>query len=282
MDPFEFRSWLPKGAKHVIGLGSGHYVAICEDDETVLKYPHVPPDEAGAYDAKGKAYRAACRASSVQGLCVEEQILRLLGHHPRIVRLQGKHADGLLLEYVPNGSVGEYLRKTPTEAISLRQRLKWARQAAEAVAYAHSKNVLHCDISIGNLLLDEDLDIKLIDFQGKLLSSDGTVLLDGQSESCAMSTMPRPDLSICDFRTDMFALGTTIFYIITGQLPFLDVDPVSDEEEIQRRFREGEIPLLEENRGGEVIRRCWQGAYESAQEVVMDLCGLEAASATHP
>ncbi|KAL5333747.1 hypothetical protein BJX70DRAFT_380188 [Aspergillus crustosus] len=41
--------------------------------------------------------------------------------------------------------------------------------------------VIHCDIQPTNLLLDEGLHIKLSDFQGKQLSGDGKVLLDGLS-----------------------------------------------------------------------------------------------------
>ncbi|KAF2241372.1 hypothetical protein BU26DRAFT_440754 [Trematosphaeria pertusa] len=75
-----------------------------------------------------------------RGLKVEAAILGVLGSHPRIIKLKGWDKEGLRLEY--------------------------ARQAAEAVAYAHTKDVLHCDIRLGNLLLDKSFDIKLCDFQG--------------------------------------------------------------------------------------------------------------------
>lgn len=275
MDPFTFETWFPEGTTRVVGAGANNYISLCGDDR-VLKYPLVPPHETNAYDAKGTSFRAAFRARAVNGLHVEEQILKQLGHHPRIVRLYQKHADGLVLEYMPHGSIGEYMRDVDPDP-PLQQRLKWARQAAEAIAYIHSKNVLHCDISIGNLLLDANLDVKLIDFQGRLLAPDGTVLLDGEAANGAMAAMPRPDPDVFDFRTDIFALGTSIFYIVTGQLPFPDLDPVEDDEEIEKRFRDGNLPSLEEHRGGIVVRKCWSGDYSSAQDVVEDLQVIEAA-----
>lgn len=277
-DPFVFEIWRPEGVSRVFGNGLGSYVALYGDDQ-VLKYPLVPPQETNIYDEKGTAIRANLRERSIEGLRVEEQILRVLGNHPRIVRLIQKHPDGIVLEYVPNDSIGYYLRDIDPNP-PLQQRLKWARQAAEAVAYIHSKNVLHCDISIGNLLLDADLDVKLIDFQGRLLAPDGTVLLDGQSGNGAMASMPRSDPNHFDFKTDIFALGTSIYYIMTGQLPFPDLDPVMDDEEIERRFRVGQLPSLEEHRGGVVVWKCWQGSYESAQDVVVDLQNIEAVSTT--
>lgn len=225
---------------------------------------------------KARLSATTFEARAVHGLHVEEQILRRLEHHPRIIRLRQKHEAGLLLEYMPNGTVGLYLRDVaPT--CSLQQRLMWAHQAAEAVAYIHSRSVLHCDISIGNLLLDANLDIKLSDFQGRLLKPDGTILLNGGAVESPMSSMPRADQDYCDFKTDMFALGTTIFFIITGSQPFTDIDPVEEEEEVQRRFRDKEFPSLEIDCGGDIVRRCWMGLYQSAQEIVHDIERLEAA-----
>ena len=114
------------------------------------------------------------------GLHVEEQIFRSLGHHRRIVSFKGKHEDGLLLEYMPNGSVVNFVQNA-NPSPSMKERLKWASQAAEAVAYIYEKGVLHCDISVSNLLLDTDLNIKLYDFQGRLLYADGSIRLNGES-----------------------------------------------------------------------------------------------------
>ncbi|KAL1844988.1 hypothetical protein VTK73DRAFT_1385 [Phialemonium thermophilum] len=78
---------------------------------------------------------------------------------------------------MPNGSVDRYLRDhAPGDSL----RLKWARQAAEGLAYAHSRGVLHCDVSVGNFLLDANLDLKLGDFQGRLLNDDGSIWTAGQ------------------------------------------------------------------------------------------------------
>lgn len=275
MNPFEYRPWWPRGTNHwTIGSGSSCYIAPY-GDSLVLKHPLIPPNEkAGLYDAKGQAYRHDHRSRSIHSLAVEKEILQTLGHHPRIIRLHEIHEDGLVLEYMPNDSVEIYLRKN--KATSVRQRLKWGRQAAEAVAYCHTKNVLHCDISDSNILLDENLDAKLADFQGKLLSPvDGTVLLDGGSGECASSSMPRDDKNVHTISTDLFALGSTLYYITTESFPFPDLNPVLDYEEIEKRFRARQLPHMERHRGGEIIRGCWTGLYQSAEDIVKDLKVLE-------
>ncbi|KAF1950334.1 kinase-like protein [Byssothecium circinans] len=269
MDPFEFRPWYPKGVRHFIAAGASSYIAVI-DEETVLKFPLVAPKETNDYTPKGLEYRRNVREAAVKGLHVEEQILRRLGQHPRIIRFIRKHEDGLLLEYLPNGSVEKYLRTVAPDA-PLKQRLEWACQAAEALGYAHSKNVLHCDFSLGNLLLDSNLKIKLCDFQGRLLLADGTVLLNGGAAEGNMSSMPRPDRNYCNRKTDIFALGTAIYSLITGQPPYPDLDTIDDEDEIRARFEEADFPPWGRHQGGDVVRSCWMGRYESVTDVMLDL-----------
>lgn len=167
-------------------------------------------------------------------------------------------------------------RSEYTPSLSIGQRLKWARQAAEAVAYIHSKNVIHCDLGVHNLMLTANLDTKLIDFQSRLLASDGmTVVLNGGAGPCALAQMPRPDKNRYDAKTDLFSMGTTMFHIMTGSPPFTDLDTYDDAEEVERRFREAEYPRLDECYCGEAIRKCWKGLYQSADALVKDLECLE-------
>ena len=277
MDPFTFTPWHPIGVKRIIATGSSNHVALV-DDKTVLKFPVVPSNEEAIFTPKGQAFRRILRQNAVQGLLVEEQILRTLGEHPRIISLkQKKHKDGLLIEYAPNGSVENYLRDVEHN-ILMDQRLKWALQTAEGLAYVHNRNVLHCDMSVGNLLLDSNMNIKLSDFQGKLLQPDGTVILDGGVGENSMSWMPRADRGLSNRKTDIFALGTVIYIITTGRVPFPGLVSMEDEDEVQRRFQAREFPTLERRLGGDVVRRCWTGAYESVSEVITDLQELSTGS----
>ncbi|RMZ72000.1 serine threonine kinase [Pyrenophora seminiperda CCB06] len=269
MNPYEFITWSPAGVKKVIDSGGNSWIGLV-DENTVLKYPLVPADEEDLFEPRGHAYLQQIREEAVKGLEVEEQILRHLGQHPRIVGLVGKNDDGLLLEYMTNGSIESYLR-TNAARTPFSQKLKWAWQAAEGLVHLHNKGVLHCDISLGNLLLDNNLEVKMCDFQGRLLDDKGFVKLDGESCGGSLSSMPRPDANVFNETTDFFALGTTIYVLMSGQLPFPDLDPVVEDEEVERRFRECEFPPLETLPAGSVVRKCWVGDYSTASEIVKDL-----------
>ncbi|KAF2753049.1 kinase-like protein [Pseudovirgaria hyperparasitica] len=273
MDPYEFWPWYPEGVSRIIAAGASNYIAIV-DESTVLKFPIVPPQEEDVYTIGGLNYRRQLREAAVKGLEVEERILQHLGPHPRVIRLIQRHRDGLLLENMANGSVQKYLQENDSKT-SLYQKLEWAWQAAEGLAYIHERNVLHCDFSIGNLLLDSNLMVKLCDFQGKLLDSDGSIILDGGAAVNTISSMPRPDYNICNQKSDIFALGTAIYIMITGQSPFPGLDPIDDEHEIQRRFRESDFPPLKTLYVGDIVRKCWMQQYAQATEIMDDIRRLQ-------
>ncbi|RMZ69248.1 serine threonine kinase [Pyrenophora seminiperda CCB06] len=243
--------YFPQSVQYIITTGSCHYIGFV-DESTVLKYPHV----------KGPSH----------ALDAENAIFKQLGKHPRIIEFKGKNADGLLLEYATNGSLENYIRERD---ITNEEKLRLAREIAEGVAYAHGKNVLICDIHVRNALLDTNLHVKLCDFQGRILGLDGEVICDGGASENAESFMPRDNKDSANVQTDIFALGSTIYYIVTGHRPFPQLHTIDDEAEFLRRFQEGQFPDLQAEVGGTIVRKCWEGRYSSASEVVDDLIILQ-------
>jgi serine/threonine protein kinase len=246
----EINLYYPENVKDVLGMGSSCFIGLV-NDTTVMKYPHHPNDD-----------------SKLAALAIEAQILEAIGDHERIIRLKGRTSAGLLLEYACHGSLGRYLSShNPT----IQQRITWATQAAEAIAIIHEKGVIHCDISVNNLLLDAKLNIKLCDFQGRLLRSDRSVKLVGLSSENVKASMPRADPNHADEKTDIFALGTAFYQIIEGDEPFPELDSFTQEQDIEERFISGQFPAVRHAPMTVVIHKCWRGDYNSAHEVVSDL-----------
>lgn len=133
----------PPGVTAPCNAGSTCYIGRI-DDKTVLKYP---------FNDDYKRFVVA-----------EAGIYEALGTHPHILKYYGRNDYGIVLEYAANGAVKHYLQKQPTT--SWKQRITWCCELAEAIRHTHSKHVLHCNISAANVLLDDDLRLKLADFQG--------------------------------------------------------------------------------------------------------------------
>lgn len=104
-------------------------------------------------------------SNSLEKLFREVSIMKLL-NHPNIVKLyeviETEKTLYLVMEYVNNGEVFEYLVKNGRMKENIaRQKF---RQIVSAVQYLHSKNIIHRDLKAENLLLDSNMDVKIVDF----------------------------------------------------------------------------------------------------------------------
>jgi MAP/microtubule affinity-regulating kinase len=104
-------------------------------------------------------------ANSLDKLSREVSIMSKL-NHPNIVKLyeviETEKTLYLVMEYINNGEVFEYLVKNGRMKENIaRQKF---RQLISAVQYLHSKNIIHRDLKAENLLLDSNLDVKIVDF----------------------------------------------------------------------------------------------------------------------
>ncbi|KAL2169439.1 hypothetical protein VTG60DRAFT_6068 [Thermothelomyces hinnuleus] len=251
-----YDAYCPPGVKRVLAVGGSAFIGEV-DDSTVFKYTLVP-------------------GGDMTRLEVERKLLQIIPPHERIIALKGFTDTGIYLERATNGTVAEYMLESGKPPPSVKQRLAWCREAAEGVAWIHAQRVLHCDIQPTNLLLDTDLHIKLSDFQGRFLSEDGKVLLDGWSAEPCRFSCPRNDPFSADVKTDLFALGCTIYFIMMGHAVFPDI--VDGEEgwyeNVRDRFLKGLFPQ-DKHACSAVTLKCWQQRYESAEEVVRDLESIE-------
>ncbi|KAJ5586998.1 uncharacterized protein N7459_002763 [Penicillium hispanicum] len=250
----EVRRYYPPGVSEIIGRGGECFIGAI-NDSAVLKYP--------------------CIAGNYESIHVEAQLLELLGSHPRIIASKGLTEHGLILQRASNGSLSDYI--TSQSFIPSGQKLLWCKQAAEAVSYIHGKHVIHCDINLRNFLLDKNFDLLLADFQGMLKSADGKILLDGLSRECSKSYLPRCHGDYACVKTDLFALGSAIYFVMTGREVFPELDSLDDDEEISSRFQNGLFPI-DNHLCYHITDKCWKQQYQSADDVVSDISLIQASN----
>jgi serine/threonine protein kinase len=244
----------PPGVSKVIGFGSSSFIGLLGAD-IVLKYPRIKEEQGDRFNIEARIYKA-------------------LGSHPRILAFYGFDERGLQLEHAKNGTVRDLLRD-PSRArhLTTRDRIRLCQQAAEAVAYIHTKKVIHCDISTRNFLLDENLDVKLSDFQGIYTDPDGAIW-NGQALENVKAYLPRPS-NHSDESSDLFALGSAIYEIMVGHEPFPELDELDDEDEIEERYQDKRFPSVDSVVGGDIILRCWSLVYEQVNVCSKDLKTVE-------
>jgi len=162
------------------------------------------------------------------------------------------------MEYMPNGNLEAFLLNT-NDSVTESQRLRWIQEAAEGVQLLHDAYVLHCDINPKNYLLDEHLGLKIADFGGSSLAGSKPSACSGQRFSLPNRSWRDP----ATVQDDLFALGTTIYFIMTCQLPF----PGLSDAEVEENYRNHRFPDVSKIICGQCIKRCWTSQITSAQEI---------------
>lgn len=109
----------------------------------------------------------------------------------------------------------------------LRRRLELVLDVCNAVAYAHGRGVIHCDLKPSNVLVDERGCAKVLDFGlARLLDSDPTVSLSlGGSSLMGTLAYMSPEqatgrASDVDTRSDVYAIGVMLYELMTGRRPY--------------------------------------------------------------
>lgn len=134
----------------------------------------------------------------------EMRIYERLGHdHDGVLRYYGNIGDAVILQYACHGSIRQYCA-SQAKSVSLSLRLRWVEQIASSVAFIHSRNVLHGDLSCNNVMLDEGFNAKLGDFAGSSM--------DGQTPLiCYETSHEHPEIVGISTRSELFALS---FYLL--------------------------------------------------------------------
>nr|XP_055094181.1 non-receptor tyrosine-protein kinase TYK2 isoform X3 [Symphalangus syndactylus] len=145
--------------KKIRDLGEGHF-------GKVSLYCYDPTNDGTGEMVAVKALKADCGPQHRLGWKQEIDILRKL-YHEHIVKYkgccedQGEKSLQLVMEYVPLGSLRDYL---PRHSVGLAQLLLFAQQICEGMAYLHAQHYIHRDLAARNVLLDNDRLVKIGDF----------------------------------------------------------------------------------------------------------------------
>ncbi len=167
--------------------------------------------------------------------------------HPHILPLfDSGEADGLLyysMPYVEGETLREKLRRETQ--LELAEALSIAQQVSDAVAYAHSHNVVHRDIKPENILLTDGHAL-VADFGvARALTEAGGEELTGSGMAVGTPTYMSPEQALAasdiDQRSDVYSLGLVVYEMLAGEPPFTGPTPVA----VLARHANEQVPPLE-------------------------------------
>ncbi len=97
---------------------------------------------------------------------------------------------------------------------------------ADALHYAHDAGIIHRDLKPENVMLRADGTVKLMDFGIARFLDESSVTMTGALVGSPAYMSPEQALERdLDPRSDLFSLGTLLFHLVTGQLPFTGSNP---------------------------------------------------------
>ncbi|MEE2642090.1 MAG: serine/threonine-protein kinase [Planctomycetota bacterium] len=149
--------------------------------------------------------------------------------HPNIVRAfdvdhdEGSETHYLIMEYVDGRDVGKIIEEDGP--INPRDAASYIAQAAEALQFAHDQGVVHRDVKPGNLLVDRNNEVKILDMGLALFKEDEySLTLEYNEKILGTADYLAPEQAMnsheVDHRADIYGLGCTLYFMLAGQPPF--------------------------------------------------------------
>mmetsp|Transcript_40019 Transcript_40019/g.89752 ORF Transcript_40019/g.89752 Transcript_40019/m.89752 type:complete len:747 (+) Transcript_40019:71-2311(+) len=129
--------------------------------------------------------------------------------------------------------------------VTSRARWAWTQQLLQAIAYVHSRQVLHLDVKTKNLMLDEDGCLKLMDFGcAQIVDYSMQIALHTQGVTGTPRYLPPEALQVpivARDKTDVYSLGCCLVELLGGPVAF---EHLVSHEEVLAALRRGERPLV--------------------------------------
>jgi serine/threonine protein kinase len=280
----------------VIGKLVSHYRIVSKIGQGGMGVVYRAHDEVLERDVALKvvAEGAVIERSSREHLLHEARAASALSH-PNICTIHevGEFEDELymVMELVEGKSLRELIGR---EGLPIESNLRYAIQIADALAHAHSRNVVHHDLKSANILVTPQGLVKVLDFGlarrlPKLADDEATINI-GPAENAGliMGTLfyMAPEVlrgQPGDYRSDLWALGAVLYEAASGQLPFRGTTSLEVGSAI---LHEPPLPLSERIAPGlrAIIQRCLAKEpaqrYQQASEVQAALEAVQSASIT--
>jgi tRNA A-37 threonylcarbamoyl transferase component Bud32/outer membrane protein assembly factor BamB len=161
----------------------------------------------------------------------EAETVALL-HHTNIVPIfaigEQKGVFYYAMQFIEGRSLAAVLEQSQKDAtpLNLAEAARWALQAAEALAHAHQRNVIHRDVKPSNLILDPAGQVWLTDFGLAKRIDDANLSMTGGLLGTPRYMSPEQASAAkrpVDQRTDIYSLGATLYELATGK-PLFEAD----------------------------------------------------------
>jgi serine/threonine-protein kinase len=162
-------------------------------------------------------------------------------NHPNVATIHGFHTEGgtpfIVMEYIPGQTLHALVRGFgPMHSV---RALPLFFAVLDAIEHAHASGIVHRDLKASNVMLSHQGAVKMLDFG--IARIRGSVQLTQGPRSMGTPSWMAPEQvrgEEADVRTDVYALGLLLYWLVTARLPFQS----DNQFEIQRAHVEDVPP----------------------------------------
>ncbi|KAL5574779.1 hypothetical protein UlMin_016478 [Ulmus minor] len=162
----------------------------------------------------------------------------------------------IITEYMSQGTLRMYLNKKEPYSLSTETILRLALDISRGMEYLHSQGVIHRDLKSNNLLLNDEMRVKVADF--------GTSCLETQCRETKgnMGTYRwmAPEMikeKPYTRKVDVYSFGIVLWELTTALLPFQGMTPVQAAFAVAEKNERPPLPASCQPALAHLIKRCW-------------------------
>jgi eukaryotic-like serine/threonine-protein kinase len=186
-------------------------------------------------------------------------------NHPNVVRAYDIDNEGdthyIVMEYVNGDDLQTIVKKRgplPFDTVA-----NYIAQAARGLQHSHEVGLIHRDVKPANVLINQDGQVKLLDLGLALFADDAqaSLTMDFNDKVLGTADYLAPEQALnshkVDHRADLYGLGCTMYFLLTGQAPFPD-GTIAQRIAKHQKVMPQEIRKIRPECPGELEGICWK------------------------
>lgn len=162
----------------------------------------------------------------------------------------------IITEYMSQGTLRMYLNKKEPYSLSTETILRLALDISRGMEYLHSQGVIHRDLKSNNLLLNDEMRVKVADFGTSCLETQCRESKGNMGTYRWMAPEMIKDKPYTR-KVDVYSFGIVLWELTTALLPFQGMTPVQAAFAVSEKNERPPLPSSCQPALAHLIKRCW-------------------------